>query len=131
MRFLLHLGEMSLAMMLGMYLLAMPCGMIVAAIGFSGPIVSALVMTFNMTAPMVLWMRFRGHTWERSGEMGAAMVIPTIALVVVSLFGVIPQDGLANAVMIPMFPAMVAAMLYRRADYAHCGGHRPVAPSIR
>jgi flagellar biosynthetic protein FliP len=108
----------------------MPLGMAMTAIGYSGPVASALLMTFTMTAPMIVWMRVRGHTWERAGEMGAAMVIPSIALIVLSLFGVIAQSGLANAVMIPMIPAMVAAMLYRRTEYAHCGSHREVAPSV-
>ena len=122
----MHFGEMVLAMMLGMYLLDMPSGAVVAASGYSysDPVVSALAMIFNVTVPMVLWMRFRGHTWERAGEMGAAMVIPAIALVVLALVGVISRSGLSGAVMDPMLPAMVAVMLYRRSEYAHTGSHR-------
>lgn len=131
-RFLLHLGEMVVAMYLGMYLLAMPSGAVISALGYSGsdPVVSALVMTANMTVPMVLWMWVRGHTWERAGEMGAAMVLPAIVIVVLAIAGVISRNGLAGAVMEPMIPAMLALMLYRRSEYAHCGAHRQVAPSV-
>jgi flagellar biosynthetic protein FliP len=76
-----------------------------------------------MTVPMVLWMRVRGHTWERAGEMGAAMVIPAAVIVALAIAGVIPRDGLAGTVMDPMIPAMLAAMLYRWSEYAHCGAH--------
>ena len=121
-RFLLHFGEMVVAMYLGMYLLAMPSGAVISALGFSNsdPVTAALVMTFNMTVPMVLWMRVRGHSWERGGEMGAAMVIPSLVIVALALVGVISRDGLAGTVMDPMIPAMLALMLYRRSEYAHC-----------
>lgn len=33
-----------------------------------------------MTVPMVLWMRHRGHSWERGGEMAAAMNLPLLPL---------------------------------------------------
>ncbi len=36
------------------------------------------LMGFNMTVPMVLWMRHRGHDWARSGEMAASMVVPSL-----------------------------------------------------
>lgn len=125
-RFLLHLGEMVVAMYAGMYLLGMPSGAILSAIGISDsdPVTSALVMTFNMTVPMVLWMRIRGHTWERAGEMGAAMVLPSVVIVALAIAGAIPRAGLSGTVMYPMIPAMLVAMLYRRSEYAHCGTHR-------
>jgi flagellar biosynthetic protein FliP len=122
----MHFGEMVVAMYLGMYLLAMPSTALLSALGFSNsdPVVSALVMTFNMTIPMVLWMRVRGHTWERSGEMGAAMAVPAAVIVALAVAGVIPENGLSGAVMDPMLPAMLALMLYRKSEYAHCGTHR-------
>jgi flagellar biosynthetic protein FliP len=116
---------MVVVMYLGMYLLAMPSGMVASALGFSTsePVTAALVMTLNMTIPMVLWMRVRGHTWERAGEMGAAMMIPAIVIVGLAIAGVISRDGLAGTVMDPMIPAMLGLMLYRRSEYAHCGTH--------
>jgi sulfite exporter TauE/SafE len=124
-RFVLHFGEMVVAMYLGMYLLDMPCGMVISALGYStsDPVTGALLMSATMTVPMVLWMRVRGHSWERSGEMGAVMVIPAIVIVGSATAGVISRDGLAGTVMDPMIPAMLALMVYRRSEYAHCGTH--------
>jgi flagellar biosynthetic protein FliP len=104
----------------------MPSGRVISALGFSNsdPITSALVMTTTMTVPMVLWMRVRGHSWARSGEMGAAMVVPSLMIVALAVAGVISRDGLAGTVMVPMIPAMLALMLYRRSEYAHCGTHQ-------
>ena len=124
-RFVLHFGEMVVVMYLGMYLLDMPSGAVISALGLSSsdPVTSALAMTVTMTLPMVLWMRVRGHTWERSGEMGAAMLIPSLAIVALAIAGAISRQGLAGTVMYPMIPAMLALMLYRRSEYAHCGAH--------
>jgi hypothetical protein len=49
------------------------------------------LLAFNMTLPMVLRMRHRGHSWERGGEMAAAMVVPALALLVLFWLGVIPE----------------------------------------
>ena len=130
--FLRHFGEMVLAMMLGMILLGMPSGAIMGAIGYSDttqrfPELSALVMTFNMTVPMAAWMRFRGMQWRPIAEMSGAMVVPAIAIVVLSLFGLISNSNLSGTVMDPMLPEMLAVMLYRRADYLHGGMRHHVA----
>lgn len=50
-------------------------------------------MTFNMTVPIVLWMRVRGHTWKRTGEMGAAMVLPSLVIVALAIVIVFPACG--------------------------------------
>ena len=122
-RFVFHLGEMTVAMLLGMEILGIPTGAVLTALGYSDPILSAVVMTLNMTVPMVLWMRFRGHAWERAGEMGVAMVVPAAVIVMLGIAGMVARDDLSNAVMVPMLPAMAAAMLVRRAEYAHAGAH--------
>jgi hypothetical protein len=46
------------------------------------PVLSAAVVAFNMTAPMVAWMRFRGMEWRPIAEMSAAMVAEAVLLVV-------------------------------------------------
>jgi hypothetical protein len=125
--FLLHLGEMVVAMMLGMMILGIPYGSIMGAFGYSHPVarfpeLSALVMTLNMTLPMVAWMLYRRHGWEHAGEMAGAMFVPAIALVMLCIVGVIPHNTLSGAVMIVMLPAMVIVMLYRRSDYVHGDG---------
>src|SRR5690349_23502378 len=68
--FLRHLGEMYLAMVVGMMVLGIVDGGILAAAGTSvddvrdrAPEAVALVMAINMTVGMTVWMRHRRHTW--------------------------------------------------------------------
>src|SRR5512132_331692 len=88
---------------------------------------AAFAMAFNMTVPMVLWMRYRGHSWERGGEMALAMNLPLLPAFVLYGFGAIPAWGVLGMQMMLMIPAMLAAMLYRKEEYAapHTAhGHR-------
>jgi flagellar biosynthetic protein FliP len=39
---------------------------------------SISMMELSMIVPMVLWMRFRGHSWRHGGEMSLAMVLPSV-----------------------------------------------------
>ena len=122
-RFLGHLGEMVLAMMLGMALLGALYGAAMGALGYANPRqqfpeLSALVMAFNMSVGMVAWMQFRGHGWARSAEMAGAMVVPTVPLVVLAWCSLIDERSLMGAVMNVTTLCMIAIMLYRRAHYA-------------
>jgi fatty acid desaturase len=79
--FALHLGEMLIAMLLGMVVLG---GAIEGALALFGASLSdaptslaAAVMAINMTVPMVWWMRHRGHPVQHNAEMAGSMVIPT------------------------------------------------------
>jgi hypothetical protein len=84
-RFLRHLLEMIVVMMLGMCVLGAAWGAfheIVFGSAFADAWrdyvgLAAFAMAFNMTVPMVLWMRYRGHSWERGGEMAIAMNLPS------------------------------------------------------
>ena len=79
-RFLRHLLEMIVVMMLGMCVLGAAWGAfheIVFGSAFADAWrdyvgLAAFAMAFNMTVPMVLWMRYRGHSWERGGEMATS-----------------------------------------------------------
>jgi hypothetical protein len=84
---------------------------------------AAFAMAFNMTVPMVLWMRYRGHSWERGGEMALAMNLPLLPAFVLYAFDAIPARGVLGMQMMLMVPAMLAAMLYRKQEYsaAHHG----------
>lgn len=80
--FVLHLGEMFLAMMIGMAALDAVFNGILAVAGTSypalvddAPAAVALIPMFNMTVPMLLWMRVRGHAATEVSEMGVAMVV--------------------------------------------------------
>jgi len=126
-RFLLHFGEMLLAMSAGMIVLGglAQLGFLAASSNLTDAsgAVQASIMGFNMTVPMVWWMKHRGHDRARSAEMAASMIVPTIAAVVLASTGAAGATGalaLQHAVMIP---AMLAVMLWRYDHYAHAHAH--------
>jgi hypothetical protein len=73
-RFVLHFGEMALAMQLGM-LLFMPLASLVPTT------VEPFGMALFMAWPTVSWMRIRGHGWRHGGEMALGMLVPWAAVV--------------------------------------------------
>ena len=73
-RFVLHFGEMVLAMMAGM-LIYMPVA------GLIPTYLQQIGMALFMAAPMVAWMRIRGHGWRHGFEMALAMLVPWAAVV--------------------------------------------------
>ncbi len=121
--FLRHLVEMVVAMWVGMVVGGLLWAPILGAMGMTPtearlryPEVYLLVMGFNMTVPMVAWMRHRGHGWRACFEMTAAMVLPGILILAAYWLGVSdgPACGLYCGLMIP---AMAVAMLFRRDEY--------------
>jgi hypothetical protein len=118
-----HFGEMLLAMLLGMLVLG---GLAELAFALSGSSLSdqpggtqVMLMAFNMTVPMVLWMRHRGHAAARNVEMALSMIVPSVAAAALAWAGAIGTGaalGIQHAVMIP---AMFGVMLWRYQDYSH------------
>jgi hypothetical protein len=134
-RFLRHLVEMILVMMLGMCVLGAAFGELHVLLFGSGYAaawrdhvgLAAFAMAFNMTVSMVLWMRYRGHSWERGGEMAVAMNLSLLPLLLLYGLGAIAAGGVLGLQMMLMIPAMVAAMLYRKEEYSaphSAHGHR-------
>ena len=125
-RFALHFFEMVLVMMLGMCALGVvfrEFHSLILGGGFAAAwddhvLLAAFAMAFNMTVPMVLWMRYRGHSWERCGEMALAMNLPLLGALALYGLGAIPAQGVLGMQMMLMIPAMVGAMLYRRDEYS-------------
>ena len=125
-RFLRHLLEMIVVMMLGMCVLGAAWGafhQIVFGSAFADGWrdyvgLAAFAMAFNMTVPMVLWMRYRGHSWERGGEMAVAMNLPLLPLLLLYSLDLIPAQAVLGLQMLLMIPAMVLAMLYRKDEYS-------------
>jgi hypothetical protein len=125
-RFLRHLLEMIVVMMLGMCVLGAAWGAfheIVFGSAFADAWrdyvgLAAFAMAFNMTVPMVLWMRYRGHSWERGGEMAIAMNLPLLPLLLLYSLDLIPAPAVLGLQMMLMIPAMVLAMLYRKDEYS-------------
>jgi hypothetical protein len=131
--FLRHLVEMTLAMMLGMCVLGSAFRAIHTAV-FGGDFadvwqqhveLAAFAMAFNMSLPMVAWMRYRGHSWDRAMEMAAAMFVPALPLLVLFWLGVVPSGAVLPGQMVLMLPAMVLVMLYRLDEYSspHAASH--------
>lgn len=132
--FLRHLGEMLLAMFVGMALFgALFSGILVAA-GTTydealntAPELIALVLIFNMTVPMVLWMRHRGHSAACVAEMAGAMLAVGATAVALLWFSAIESTAICGVECALMVPAMIAVMLLRRSEYARPGQAREAA----
>jgi hypothetical protein len=118
-----HFGEMVLAMFLGMLVLGGVAELAFVAAGSSLSDQSGgtqvMVMGFNMTVPMVLWMSHRGHAAARNVEMALSMIVPSVAAAALAWAGALQSGaalGVQHAVMIP---AMLGVMLWRYQEYSH------------
>jgi hypothetical protein len=124
--FLRHLGEMILAMLVGMVAGAAVFVLIfstVLASTVSGmpqvevlnqfAVLICLVMALGMTMPMVAWMRFRGMEWRPTLEMAAAMAIPLVPIFGLLGLQLIPGARACGLYCAVMIPAMVVPMLFR------------------
>jgi hypothetical protein len=124
-RFLLHFVEMVVAMAVGMVALQPLWSFAAGALELSQALhrteVMAMVMATDMTVAMSAWMRYRGHGWRSIVEMGAAMYLPFLVLFVPLWAGALSSRGLMIGGHALMLPAMLAAMLLRRDEYAY--GH--------
>jgi hypothetical protein len=135
-RFILHLLEMLLAMMVGMPILyglrnLIPASSRYAAAFVSGTTLNALAMGVFMTVPMVAWMIVRGHGWRHSAEMAFAMFAPVAAIIVLLLLGAdasLPWLAKASHPAMPL--AMIIAMLYRHDHYTGKSGHAAHAAHV-
>ena len=115
-----HYVEMVVAMLAGMLVL----GGLRAAIGLTTPFedhpgTAYLLMAVDMSIGMAVWMRYRGHGWASTLEMCAAMFVPLalVPLVWAGTMGAMTFMGVAHVVMLV---AMLAVLLRRRHEYAHC-----------
>lgn len=111
-RFLQHYGEMGVAMVLGMFAM----GVFAAWLG--SPDTRWLSMSLFMAAPMVAWMKVRGHDWERCAEMAATMVVPAMLVVGLSVFGVLSIPAMRSVGHDLMWLSMLGLMLWRWRDYS-------------
>ena len=116
--FVWHLGEMFLAMVVGMAALDAVFEGILSATGTSyavvvddAPAAVALILMFNMTVPMLLWMRIRGHQSSEVSEMGVAMVVVGAMTVFLLWLAAIDAGAICGVECGLMIPAMVGAML--------------------
>ena len=114
-KFVLHLGEMFLAMVVGMAALDAVFEGILAVAGTSYAVLvddaPTAVALINMTAPMLLWMRIRGHEASEVSVMGAAMVVVGALTVFLLWLSAIDAGAICGVECGLMIPAMIAAML--------------------
>jgi mannitol-specific phosphotransferase system IIBC component len=128
-RFILHLLEMTVAMMAGMPVLfmlrnAIPPSSSFAAAFQPGTALFGLMAGVFMTVPMVAWMIVRGHGWRHSVEMGLAMLVPFAALIVPQALGLLAYQAWFPVVgNLVMMLSMILVMLYRRDHYTGKASH--------
>jgi hypothetical protein len=125
--FIKHYVEMVLVMFAGMFLLGGALILLLGALGLSyselkwdmpGMYVAGMGLT--MTAPMVGWMAWRGHSRAANGAMAAAMLLPTMACLLLLAAGVVTElGGLMAIEHSAMFPLMLVAMLAYRDEHTH------------
>jgi hypothetical protein len=129
-QFVRHYVEMVVVMMVGMFVLGgaavallAPFGVDVSSWPSEAPALALLGMAVAMGAPMVAWMRYRGHGWTPAWEMGASMFVPGLATVGLLWGGAVTEiDTLFAIEHVAMFPSMLAVMLLRRDEYSRPHG---------
>jgi hypothetical protein len=117
-RFVLHYFEMCLPMCLGFLGGDLAYFWAAGLFGYSEPfselpVLSVLVVTFSMTAPMTAWMLFRGMPRRAIVEMSAAMPVLAIVLLGFGWFGLVPMGNLILLEHGLMMPVMLVPMLFR------------------
>jgi hypothetical protein len=119
-RFALHYVEMIVAMFVGMFALDLLWSAL--GVGFSfdrDPELGYLLMAFDMSVGMAVWMRVRGHAWAPTLEMCGAMFAPVVPLFPLLWLGAIDGMTLMMVAHVAMFPLMLAVMLRRRGEFTH------------
>jgi hypothetical protein len=125
-RFIRHYVEMVLAMFVGMGVLFLPVLAVLSVLSVSysdferdAPAALLLAMGVSMTVAMVAWMRYRRHSWAPTTEMAAAMMLPTLGVILLLWSGLVEDmDALMAIEHVVMLPAMLAVMLLRRDEYS-------------
>jgi hypothetical protein len=116
--FVRHYVEMCVPMCIGFAVGDLVYFAIAERFGYSQPfsdlpVLSVVVVTFTMTAPMVAWMRFRGMRGRPVVEMAAVMPILAGLLLMLGWLGVLEMGDLALIEHGLMMPAMLIPMLLR------------------
>lgn len=125
-RFARHYVEMVIVMVAGMAVLYLPIAAAVewttpgsGALEDEDPALALLAMALSMTAPMIAWMRFRGHRRRLTNEMAASMLVPTAGVLGLLASGLVEGfDALMAIEHVVMLPSMLAVMLLRRQEYS-------------
>ncbi len=122
-----HYLEMAVVMAIGMFV-ATFVFMIILNLAVEGDITweqalldypahALLAVAFGMSVPMIPWMRRRGHSRRSAYEMALVMAVPVIPFVCLALFDIV-KGAQCGLYCLTGFVAMLALMLYRRAEYS-------------
>jgi hypothetical protein len=127
-RFFLHYFEMCIPMCIGFAVGDLAYFWVAGMFGYSEPftelpMLSVLVVTFTMTAPMTAWMRYRGMPRRGIWEMTATMPILALVLLMLGWLGVVPMGDLALLEHGLMMPVMLAPMVIHLGLYTGHMGH--------
>ena len=128
--FVLHFFEMCMPMCIGWAVGDLVYFAVADPLGSSEPFrdwpeLSLAIVTFNMTAPMAAWMRFRGMPRRRTAEMAAGMVVLALLILAAGWLGIAAMDTLPWLAHGLMMPAMLVPMLLRLELYTgHAMGSR-------
>jgi hypothetical protein len=122
-RFVLHYFEMCIPMCVGFAVGDLVYFSIAGLLGYSEPftelpMLSVLVVTFTMTAPMTACMLYRGMPRRAVWEMSATMPIVAGVLLTLGWLGVVAMGDLALLEHGLMMPAMLVPMVLRPGLYA-------------
>jgi hypothetical protein len=136
--FFLHYAEMCVPMCVGFAVGDLLYFGIAGLFGYSDPfsdlpVLSVVVVTFTMTAPMTAWMLFRGMPRRATVEMSATMPVLAAILLVLGGVGVLAMGNLALLEHALMMPVMLVPMLLRLNLYTGRSGdsHEPLGPQLR
>jgi hypothetical protein len=137
-QFVRHFLEMCAAMCIGAAVLGVVYTWAAGFVGVSNPYarwpeLSALVLAFNMTAPMVAWMRVRGMAWTPIAEMSGAMVVEAVVILALYWVGALANVAAGDVSTLwlwqhgLMLPVMLVPMLLRLDFYGGGMHHQPHA----
>jgi hypothetical protein len=127
-RFALHFGEMCVPMCIGFAIGDLVYFWLAGVAGYGEPftelpVLSVLVVTLTMTAPMTAWMLHRGMPRRAVAEMSAAMPILAVVLLGLGWLGILALGDLALLEHGLMMPVMLVPMLVRLDLYTGRTGH--------
>lgn len=122
-RFLLHYFEMCIPMCIGFAVGDAAYFWAAGLLGYDEPftelpVLSVLVVTVSMTAPMTAWMLHRGMPSRAVWEMTASMPVLAVLLLMLGWLALAPKGDLALLEHGLMMPVMLVPMLFHPGFYA-------------
>jgi hypothetical protein len=128
-RFVLHYIEMCIPMCIGFAVGDLVYFRVAGQFGYAEPfaelpVLSVLVVTLTMTAPMTAWMLYRGMPRTAIREMSATMPALAFILLMLGWLDVVPMGDLALLMHGLMMPVMLVPMALRPGFYARHLSHK-------